>query len=147
MDVIKFYRTRDDYGCFSNFSAHPIELDGKIWPTSEHYFQAMKFEGHPDMEEIRLTGSPMKAAKMGRDRSRPMRADWDKVKDDVMRKVLKAKFEQNLDAKEILLGTGQAQIIEHTKNDSYWADGGDGGGANMLGVLLMELRSSMQSGS
>lgn len=37
---------------FSNFSAHGFELDGKWWPTSEHYFQAQKFVGTPHMEEI-----------------------------------------------------------------------------------------------
>lgn len=41
--VIEFYRTGDEYGCFSNFSAHPIAVGGKVWPTSEHYFQAQKF--------------------------------------------------------------------------------------------------------
>ncbi len=28
------------YGCFSNFYASPLVLDGKEWPTSEHWFQA-----------------------------------------------------------------------------------------------------------
>lgn len=41
-DPIRFYRTSDPYGCLSNFAAYPIELDGKAWPTSEHYFQAQK---------------------------------------------------------------------------------------------------------
>ena len=50
--VIHFYSTKDDYGCFSNFSAHPVELKGQEWPTSEHYFQAQKFAGHPDEEEV-----------------------------------------------------------------------------------------------
>jgi ribA/ribD-fused uncharacterized protein len=42
MTTINFYSARDEYGCFSNFSRHPIFLDGKRWPTSEHYFQAQK---------------------------------------------------------------------------------------------------------
>jgi ribA/ribD-fused uncharacterized protein len=40
--VIRFYSTKADYSCFSNFSPHPIRLKGKLWPTSEHYFQAQK---------------------------------------------------------------------------------------------------------
>lgn len=147
MEEIKFYRTGDAYGCFSNFSAHPFELNGLRWPTSEHYFQAMKFEGHSDVEEIRVVDSPMKAANMGRDRTRPMRSDWDEVKNDVMRKALEAKFTQNPDILSVLLGTGDATIIEHTKNDSYWGDGGDGSGANMLGLLLMETRSRLKRSS
>ena len=64
--VIHFYSTKDDYGCFSNFSPHSVELKGKVWPTSEHYFQAQKFAGHPDEEEVRQAASPMIAARMGR---------------------------------------------------------------------------------
>jgi len=44
MDRIEFYRTGDEYGCFSNFADYPIVVDGKRWPTSEHYFQAQKFQ-------------------------------------------------------------------------------------------------------
>ena len=50
MDVINFYSVSEEYGCFSNFSPHRIKLDGKTWPTSEHYFQARKFVGSPDEE-------------------------------------------------------------------------------------------------
>ncbi|RYG63679.1 Swarming motility protein ybiA, partial [bacterium] len=34
--AINFYSTKDKFGEFSNFSAHPFELDGAQWPTSEH---------------------------------------------------------------------------------------------------------------
>ena len=44
---ILFYATDKPYGEFSNFSRHPIEIGGVIWPTSEHYFQAQKFAGTP----------------------------------------------------------------------------------------------------
>jgi ribA/ribD-fused uncharacterized protein len=48
MNVIRFYSVGAEYGCFSNFSPHPIRLKGKTWPTSEHFFQAQKFAGTPD---------------------------------------------------------------------------------------------------
>lgn len=142
-DVIRFYLVNEAYGCFSNFAAYPIEMDGQIWPTSEHYFQAQKFAGTAHVEEIRLTLSPMVVARMGRDRKRPLRADWDCVKDDIMRQAVLAKFTQHPDLRETLLATGDAQIIEHTANDNYWADGGDGSGRNMLGVILMEIRERL----
>ena len=50
-DVIKFYSVTDEYGEFSNFARHPIKLSGKVWPTTEHYFQAMKFESKSDQEK------------------------------------------------------------------------------------------------
>jgi N-glycosidase YbiA len=43
MERIHFYRVNDRYGEFSNFAPCPIELNGRHWPTSEHYFQAQKF--------------------------------------------------------------------------------------------------------
>ena len=54
MKTITFYRVREPYGEFSNFSPHPIELKGRTWPTSEHYFQAQKFAGTEYEETIRL---------------------------------------------------------------------------------------------
>lgn len=69
-NTIKFYRTKDEHGAFSNFARFPINMGKKVWPTSEHYFQAMKFDSIKDQEEIRKAKSPMEAARKGRDRSR-----------------------------------------------------------------------------
>jgi ribA/ribD-fused uncharacterized protein len=143
MNQILFYRQNDSYGEFSNFSAHPFELKGKVWPTSEHYFQAQKFAGTEHEEAVRNAKTPSMAAKLGRSRSLPLRADWEAVKDDVMRDALRAKFDQHPKLKSLLLSTGDAELIEHTRNDSYWADGGDGTGKNRLGILLMELRAEL----
>lgn len=142
---IKFYGTKDHYGCFSNFSAHPIELDGKQWPTTEHYFQAQKFVGTEYEKRIQAADSPMKAAQMGRQRTRPLRADWEEVKDDVMRRAVLAKFSQHDDARAVLLGTGDAEIIENAPRDYYWGCGFKGTGKNMLGVILVEVREQFRS--
>ena len=143
--VINFYSTKDAYGCFSNFAAYPFRLNNKVWKTSEHYFQAQKFAGTEHEEELRLVESPMVVARMGRDRKRPLRKDWETVKDDIMREALRAKFTQNDELKKILLETGDAELVEHTANDRYWGDGGDGSGRNMLGKLLMELREQLKN--
>jgi ribA/ribD-fused uncharacterized protein len=144
-EVIRFYSLRDEYGCFSNFAAYPIRMKGKRWPTSEHYFQAQKFAGTEHEEAIRLAGSPMIAARLGRSRKRPLRRDWEKVKDAVMRDAVLAKFTQHDDLRAVLLGTGEAEIVEHTANDSYWGDGGDGSGRNMLGRILMSVRTELRA--
>jgi len=143
-EVIKFYRTADAFGCFSNFAPYPIWLDGRHWPTSEHYYQASKFEKIEDQERIRMIESPMVAARRGRDHGWSIRGDWDAVRDEVMRKALQAKFTQHAALRDILLSTGHAEIVEHTKNDRYRADGGDGSGRNMLGRLLMEIREELR---
>ena len=73
--------------------------------------------------------------------SRWRRKDWDEVKIDVMRKALLAKFTQHKDLRELLLGTGQRYLIEHSPYDNFWGNGGDDSGQNHLGLLLMEIRS------
>jgi ribA/ribD-fused uncharacterized protein len=143
VEVIEFYRVNEDYGCFSNFAPYPIILKGKEWPTSEHYFQAQKFVGSEHEEAIRLAKSPTIAAGMGRSRKRPLRPDWEEVKDDVMREAVLAKFTQHKKIRRILMNTGNALLVEHAKNDSYWGDGGDGQGKNMLGQILMEVRARL----
>ena len=143
-EIINFYSVNDEYGVFSNFAAYPIKLKGLMWPTSEHYFQAMKFESADDQNEIRRSKSPMEAARKGRDRKRKLRSNWESVKDNVMREAVMQKFTQHHDLKEILLSTGSAKLIEHTKNDSYWGDGGNGFGKNKLGQILMEVREKLR---
>jgi len=145
--VIEFYPPTGEYGCFSNFSRHPITLKGKRWATTEHYFQAQKFAGEPDEEEVRQAAKPMQAALMGRDRKRPLRRDWESVKEKVMLEALRAKFTQHEEARAVLLGTGDAKLVEHTAKDAYWGDGGDGSGKNRLGYLLMELREELRAES
>ncbi len=144
MNEIRFYRVRDKYGVFSNFAPYPIWLDGKQWPTSEHYFQAHKFTDAAQQEAVRLAKSPMEAVRIGRDREWILRADWEEVKDEIMREGVWAKFAQHSKLRELLLSTGDTTIVEHTKNDSYWGDGSDGTGKNMLGRILMEVRERIR---
>lgn len=71
--AIYFYDPRNEYGAFSNFSRHGIECDGFYWPTTEHYFQAQKFEDESYREKIRQAETPKKAAELGRSRDMPLR--------------------------------------------------------------------------
>ena len=144
---IEFYSTADEYGEFSNFAPYPFTLDGKRWPTSEHYFQAQKFVGTKDehyAEEIRKANSPMIAARMGRSRKVKVRRDWEGVKDQVMRRAVLKKFETHADIRRLLLGTGDEKIVEATTDDYYWGVGSDGSGKNRLGQILMEVRAILR---
>jgi len=143
-EVIHFYAVGDEYGELSNFARFPIHLGSKLWPTSEHYFQAQKFAGTPHAEHIRRAKTASIAAKMGRDRKRPLRRDWESVKDGVMLLALRAKFTQHDELHALLLATGDARLVEHTTNDRYWGDGGDGSGENRLGQLLMQVRDQLR---
>jgi ribA/ribD-fused uncharacterized protein len=61
-----------------------------------------------------------------------------------MRTAVRAKFTQHKSLQETLLSTGDAILVEHTVNDSYWGDGGDGTGKNMLGKILVEIRDELK---
>src|SRR5258708_30397726 len=101
---IYFYSAREQpYGCFSNFSAHGFALDGCYWRTSEHFFQAAKFAGTEHADLIRQAKSPTIAARMGRSRQRPLRADWETVKDDVMRRAVPRKLDTHADLTAVRL--------------------------------------------
>jgi ribA/ribD-fused uncharacterized protein len=143
LNPIKFYSVTEAYGEFSNFALYPIRLKGKTWPTSEHYFQAQKFKGTPHETKIRKASSPMQAAQLGRTRKVKLRPDWDKVKDAVMLGAVRAKFTQHKELKESLLSTNNLPIIEHTVNDAYWGDGGNGKGKNRLGQILVSVRKEL----
>ena len=86
----------------------------------------------------------MKAALEGRNRNNPLRADWELVKDDIMRLAVLEKFKQNPEIAKLLISTGEKLIFEHTANDFYWGDG-LGSGKNMLGIILMETREIIKS--
>lgn len=145
MNTICFYRTNEAYGEFSNFSRHPFTLKGREWSTSEHYFQAQKFSGTSHEETIRKASTAAEAAKLGRSRAFPLRADWEQVKEEVMAEALRAKFTQHANLRSLLLATRDSPLVEHTTNDAYWADGGDGHGLNRLGILLMRLRDELRN--
>ncbi len=144
--TIYFYSTREKpYGCFSNFSAHGFTLDDLWWPTSEHYFQAQKFvtTDRPWCEKIQMAKTPKQAAKMGRDRTHPLREDWEQVKEDIMLQGVLQKFKTHEELRQILLGTGEEAIIENSPIDYYWGCGKDGSGKNRLGVILMQVRDQL----
>ncbi|MBO6937737.1 MAG: NADAR family protein [Deltaproteobacteria bacterium] len=141
--IIRFYSVTDEYGELSNFALYPIVVGKQRWKTSEHYFQAHKFENPKDRAAVRAAKTPMEAARMGRDRKRKLRRDWESVKVDVMRVAVRAKFRQHDDLAELLIGTGDARLVEHTDRDSFWGDGGDGRGKNTLGRILMVVRAEL----
>jgi len=142
--VINFYNPSEEYGEFSNFAHYSVWLNKRRWPTTEHYFQAQKFDSHEYQEMIRYAKTPSLAANLGRSRKQKLRRNWESIKVNVMREAVRAKFTQHDDLRELLLSTGEAKLVEHTANDAYWGDGGDGSGKNMLGKVLMEIREELR---
>lgn len=166
-NVIRFYgkMLNPEYFPFSNFYHAPFrDLSGNLWPTTEHYFQAMKFlpeaedsNGNKIRKIIRYADTPKIAAGLGRNRAFPLRDDWNNevpglegigvlVKDAYMYRALTYKFTQHEYLKDLLIGTKDAEIIEASPIDYYWGEGKDGSGKNMLGKLLMQIREDLISG-
>jgi ribA/ribD-fused uncharacterized protein len=143
-EIAKFWSSQGKYGCFSNFSRHPINLDGITYKTTEHYFQSKKFKGTKYEKIVRDAKGPKGAANEGRDKKKPLRADWEQVKEEVMYTALKAKFSQHLKCREILLSTDDALIVEDSPYDYYWGWGKSHTGKNRLGILLMKLRNEIR---
>ena len=130
------------YFFLSNFYECPVEVDGTTYANSEAAFHAYK---RPDCKHMFTTLSPKHAKHLGR--AVELRSDWEQVKDDIMRKVVCAKFTQNEDLKQMLLETGDAILEEgNTWHDKYWGvDSVTREGKNMLGKILMEIRDELRN--
>ncbi|MBC7303189.1 MAG: NADAR family protein [Nocardia sp.] len=140
---MRFHRLSDEYADLTNFARFPIVLAGRVWPSTEHWFQANKFTSARIQETIRNAPSPQVAAKLGRDRSVPIRPDWQTARIEVMRLGMWAKFTQHPRARRKLLGTGNAPLVEDTRGDRFWGAGADGAGRNINGRLLEGIRDEL----
>ena len=144
--TIYFYKAWQPYGCFSNFSPHPIEINGIHWPTVEHYYQAQKYVGSRDARMIPLihqAPTPEKAAALGRGKHLELRSDWELVKIDIMRVAVLKKFLTHASIREELIITGDELLVENSPTDYFWGCGADHTGDNHLGKVLMSVRQEI----
>ena len=126
----------------SNFYWNEIEHEGIVYPTNEHFFQAMKTNDLGMRKAIAAAKTPGAAKRMGRQVQ--LRPDWERVKVDIMRTGLKCKFEHPILAQK-LINTGNELLVEgNWWGDRFWGQC-DGTGRNMLGQLLMELREELKA--
>ncbi|KAI6101157.1 hypothetical protein F5141DRAFT_1065925 [Pisolithus sp. B1] len=121
---ILFYHAHDPYYGFTNFSSDPVEYHGKIYPTSEHLFQSLKFLPHrPELAEHMRTCSKRPRAVFDEAHrfSPEVRPDWLKVRIEM----------------------GDAELVEDSDKDAFWGVGPDGKGGNQLGKALQRLRTEV----
>jgi hypothetical protein len=141
---IFFWSEKEEFGVFSNFYPGPFNIEESMWPTTEHYFAAMKTFDKEQREAIRNAPTPLDAKRMGRVVT--LRDDWEDVKYQVMLDALRAKFGNDAHLKAILLSTEDAIIYEDSPYDKIWGTGEKGGvgtGKNLLGKALMEIRREL----
>ena len=147
MEEIYYINQNEGVTTLSNFSRHVVELNGDLWTTSEHYFQAAKFfDTDPDWaKEISKVKWPSQAKQMGKDRSHPIHPKWaqgEAVKHMLV--ILFAKAEQHQVVYDQLMATGDAEIIERADWDEIWGDGPKRDGKNLLGKLWMIVRDTLK---
>lgn len=155
--MISFTKVKLPFGWLGNMSPFPVLFGGVSWPTTEHLFQALRFSPEAKIrEEIRSTKSPMAAKLLAKKHVSEMVVAPRSQEDlDLMRLCLRLKIEQHPDLKRQLLETKDEQIVEDAskrpnvsglfwglcKREDAWL------GENALGVLWMELRSTLQKGT
>lgn len=147
------------YRFLSNFWPAEVDLEGEIYPTVEHAYQAAKVPyaatyqvyltnwGYGERrwrERIRKVGSASQARRIGKLASLPVRSYWEVSRMSVMRVLLKQKFAPGRPERAQLLETGDALLVEgNTWGDTFWGICGDEG-ENWLGRLLMEIREGVR---
>lgn len=130
-----------EYSFLSNFYPCLIEFDGDIYPSLEHAYQAAKTNDPNERKKIREEKQVRRAKQIGRHVT--IREDWEQIKVKVMRELLKKKFE-NPQFRKLLLDTYPHELIEGNNwGDTYWGKC-NGHGKNMLGTLLMQIRSELR---
>ncbi|KAF9223629.1 DUF1768-domain-containing protein [Gyrodon lividus] len=145
--AVFFYEKNAPFYEFTNFSSHDVMYKGKRYPTSEHLFQSFKFlDEHPEIaERIRKCGDrPMLAFDEAHRYQKWVRTDWRQVNVEKMEIALRLKFTQHPDLKAMLLGTGDAELIEDSPRDYFWGVGADHTGRNELGRALVRLREELR---
>jgi N-glycosidase YbiA len=172
--TLRFYAANDALGELSNFYLHKptLKYQDKSFATSEHLYQFLKFAytGASEAslafaEEIRKASTAFKAKLLARqtlvsrypwqralrsiiakykDLGVQPRSDWEEVKREQMLICLRTKFQQDSRCKSTLLSTCNASLIEASTRDSYWGEGGDGKGLNVLGQLLCQVREEIR---
>ena len=115
-----------------------------MYPSTEHAYQAAKFLDEDIQQKIRNLPTANAAKKAGRQKG--IRPDWDTVKVDIMRGLLREKFSQEPE-KQVLLSTGERELVEgNWWGDTFWGVC-EGKGENWLGRLLMEVRNDLRNGT
>ena len=137
-----------EYKYLSNFSKHRVTIGGFevdkdlefIFPTAEAAYQA--FKNPTDLLYINsqtVSINPKISKFLGK--SIQLRNNWDNIRYDIMYNVLKAKFTQNIDLKNLLLLTGLRPIFKCSKRISFW----NNTDTNMMGKLLQQIRAEFLS--
>lgn len=134
-----------EYEFLSNPYPSAIVMDGELYKSVEHAFQASKTDDLVLRMKIRDSCTAKEAKKIGG--SVILIQDWNQKKRlDVMSSLIRQKFTEHTDLKLRLLMTGDKNLIQgNTWNDCFWGQNKNGIGENHVGKILMNLRAQFHA--
>jgi N-glycosidase YbiA len=164
--TIEFYRANEKpYGAFSNLYRCSVEVAGIKFPTVEHAYQSLKPRDSRVRDWLLSAPAPSLVALcahslpsndidpteiMGRTADALLgfhtRPGWSRLRYPWMLECIRAKFSQHEELRDLLLATGDADLIEAGRIDD---DAGrrwgvvNGRGQNYLGRMLMRIRGEL----
>ena len=142
-EYIGFY-TREFF-CLDNFSAFKIDIEGILFSTVEHAYQAYKFIETSSEIFLAIVNakSPIEAKQIAHNNEELIDPNWNNKKIELMEMFLRIKLHQHPYVKKKLLETKNYIICEDSLEDSFWGIGPSRDGENMMGKLWMKIRSEL----
>ena len=117
-----------------------ISFEGLLYPSVDHAYQASKTDDIKIRELIKKS-KISEVKKLGR--SLQIRDEWVKSRIDIMRMLIREKF-QNPFLRHLLLCTGNLSLInDNLRNEKFWGMF-KGNGENWLGKILEEVREEIK---
>ena len=135
------------YIYFSPYTAHTLNINWIVYPTLEHAYQCQKYEDTEIIKEIIEAPSPIKAREISNKYKHLQIPEFQKMKIDIMKMLMKIKLEQHDDVRKALIESKNLDIIKHIvtypPGDWFWDDWEDGKWLNHIGKIWMEIRKQI----
>ena len=143
--------------CFSQWYSSPLIVDGKLYPTAEHFMMAEKaslFGDHLTKEKILHAPNPGTAKTLGRHVYGFDETIWIQHRFSIVTRANQAKFAQNPKLGKFLQESGNRILVEASPVDRIWGVGltqdnekisnpNSWRGLNLLGFALMQVREGI----
>jgi len=129
----------------SAFYVHPLKWNNMHFQSAEHAYQYQKLLFHNVSRANRdrlMRCRQSHDVKLLSKKLVPLcSAAWDKVKFDIMEDICTAKLSNCRRFRDVLLGTKDSELVHNTETDAVWGCGPDFKGRNMMGRILMQVRT------
>ena len=157
--VIRFYEPDSEYGYLSNWYMSDFMYAGRRYHSMEQYMMFQKALTFGDLEiadKIMASRDLPEIKKLGRSVAHYNDVLWKTIRVQIMRRGIRAKFQQNPELLYNLLRTGSSLLAECAPRDLVWGIGMDiedarsgdpkeWKGRNLLGRTLMRVREDLRA--